>query len=217
MTTAADYLGPSDQARRKVMLTAVALIIVMAAAAAGVAALWWRVNGLRSEQAQLEKQLSDEKQTLETQRASVQALQTEIAELEQKRLMLKVQNDAWAALHRQVEAANPTAAAAAEKRADDQFRVNPRVYMQASNDAEYELAKKLTGRLREAGFTVPDIERVKVGPRQTQVRYFRPQDADDARRVVELIKPDAPNATAVVIPGYSESARMRPGHLELWF
>jgi len=217
MTTVDDYLGPSDQGGRKFVLTAVVLLIVMATAAAGVGALWWRVNGLRTEQAQLEARLQEGKQTLQTQEAELQKRQAEVAELEQKRLMLKVQNDAWAALHKQVEAANPKTAAAAEQRADDQARINPRVYMQASNDAEYELAKKLTSRLRDAGFTVPDIERVKVGPRQTQVRYFRPQDADDARRVVELIKPEAPNATAVVIPGYSESARMRPGHLELWF
>src|SRR5262245_22243932 len=212
MPPATDY-QTSSSAPRKFMIAGLLLIAAMGAAAAGVAGLWWRVKGLRDESVRLEAQLLQEKEQLQQQR---QTLQAEIAELEQKRLLLKVQNDAWAALHKQVETANPTAAASAERKAEDQARLAPRVYIQASSDADFQLAKSLVGRLRAAGFTVPEIERVKVGPRQPQVRYFRPEDAADAARVVELIKQDAPNATAIVIPGYAASARLRPGHLELW-
>jgi septal ring factor EnvC (AmiA/AmiB activator) len=214
MPTATDVREQRPKPVYRFAIAGALLIAAMVAATVGVARLGVRVNQLRNEAARLETDLDRERAVVQQQR---ETLQKEIASLEERRLQLRAENDQLAEVNRQLRAVNPAAAAATERRLESQQRLNPRVYLQVADDKDLPVAARVTAALRKAGFTVPEIERVKAGPRQPQVRYFRAEDADEAKRVVQTVKNDVPNITLQSVSGDETSTRIRPGHLEIWF
>ena len=112
----------------------------------------------------------------------------------------------------------PGTAPGIEAKTTAQARLKPRVYIQVGTPESERRAPALTKILRDAGFVVPDdIEHVKALPRQPEMRYFRPDDADEAKRAAGALSKELPNIRVAPIAGYETSKRIRPGHLELWF
>jgi len=97
----------------------------------------------------------------------------------------------------------------------------PRVYIQIPNESRRELAKSIQRKLKQESFIVPGIENVsgKAGsPNQTQVRYYRDEERDEALKLINIIKTLDPNLkvspTPQKIAGHERTTRAR--HYELW-
>ena len=86
------------------------------------------------------------------------------------------------------------------------------------SEQEAERAKlALIPQLQKAGFIVPTPEVLQTGPRWTEVRYFRSEEAGGAEQIVRILR-DAqiPNVQAKYVAGYENSQRIRRNHFEVW-
>lgn len=61
------------------------------------------------------------------------------------------------------------------------------------------------------------VQLVSGGPQESQLRYFKRQDADDAERLARALAPAFPHLQVADMSGtYQRMEWMRPGHFELW-
>ncbi len=90
---------------------------------------------------------------------------------------------------------------------------SPRVYLQILDNNQREQANAISNRLKRSGFKVQGVELVRVpvaALKQTQVKYFRPEYADEAQGIVALLKQSGIQATTV-------SLNAAAGQIEIWF
>jgi hypothetical protein len=89
---------------------------------------------------------------------------------------------------------------------------SPKVYLQILDNTQREQANGIGNRLKNAGFKFQGVEwvRVPVTLKQTQVKYFRSEFADEAQKITALLKQSGIQATPV---GISTGA----GQIEVWF
>ncbi|MGZ8945341.1 MAG: nSTAND1 domain-containing NTPase [Methylococcaceae bacterium] len=93
-----------------------------------------------------------------------------------------------------------------------------RIYIQIRDSKQFDAAKKIQEMLRSNQFIVPAIEKLMTGPSTTEVRYFRTNEADQARIIVDLlIKQNMPGVTAKYISGFENSKSIPDGQFEIWF
>ncbi len=102
--------------------------------------------------------------------------------------------------------------------------LNPRVYIQISDQSQRAVAELLQATLRNENFVVPDIENVGKKPSiyippKTEVRYYREEEQQDALRLISIMKNQniglLINETPKKIGGSGRGTR--PGHFEIWF
>jgi len=97
-------------------------------------------------------------------------------------------------------------------------RFLPRIYIHIRSDKDRELARAVGERLKALDFVVPGIERlVEKGPERSQLRYFRQSEAEEARRIFELLREMGIELELKYVPGYEDTDAIRPGHFEIWF
>ena len=93
-----------------------------------------------------------------------------------------------------------------------------RVYLQIFSDGQREKAKEVQTGLGNQGFIAPGVENVsdKVKPiAETQVRYFNPQDQDNALRVRDVLSSKGiSNSQVMQVPLKNKP---KPGTIEVWF
>lgn len=99
-------------------------------------------------------------------------------------------------------------------------KLPPRFYIHYADDRQFSQAQQVAAALKKQGYIVPGIQKkVDKDAKTNQLRYFRedepgmPKPAD----VASLIR----NSTKIdlrprYLKGY-DSAKMRPGHFEIWF
>lgn len=204
---------PPPSSRRRVKIAALVLVVMMAVAGVGLlrvgnraVELDQRVDTLSSR----EKELTNEIARLAEERKT---LESDLAELEERRVQLQAEISVLNTTLGYVRKANPQATAVAESRAE----LISRVYIQVGSDTSVRRGEALATRLREAGFVVPRIERVRAVPRQPQVRYFSANDKAHAERVLALVKGELPGASIVLFTPADTPTKMRSSHIELWF
>lgn len=103
---------------------------------------------------------------------------------------------------------NPTAA-----------RSIPRIYIHIRANKQKERAKQIAEKLREEGYVVPGIEiLVEKGPSNTQVRYFRKTEENEATEITNVIKDLGVNdVEKQYTTGYETSPVVRSRQYEIWF
>jgi DNA-directed RNA polymerase beta subunit len=91
----------------------------------------------------------------------------------------------------------------------------PRIYIQIKSEGQREQAKRLTAMLTDGGYLVPGIERVDQVPKAPEVRYFHPEQASEAERIVEaLSKAGVKGATAKLVRGFETKVNAK--QFEVW-
>lgn len=63
---------------------------------------------------------------------------------------------------------------------------------------------------------VPRFERVTVGPSQNELRYFRPADENEAKRIAAALSEKGVKPRVSYVKGFEDSKRIRDKHFELW-
>jgi len=89
----------------------------------------------------------------------------------------------------------------------------PKVYLQILDNNQRDQANGISGMLKRNGFKVQGVEWVRVpvvAPKQTQVKYFRSDYADEAQKIVTLLKQSGIQAMSV-------SLSAATGQIEVWF
>ena len=212
MTTGTIQPSPGSS-RRRVQRAALALVLMMAIAAIGLVALGTRAVTLNTTVDRLTTRQEDLTAEIRRMENDRKTLEGELAALEERRVQLQAEIAVLNTTLGYVRKANPQATAAAETRAE----LIPRVYIQVASAENAKQAEALAGRLRQAGFVVPRIERVRAVPRQPQIRYFSADAKAQAERVLALVTRELPNATVVFFSPSDTPRASRPGHIELWF
>ncbi len=88
----------------------------------------------------------------------------------------------------------------------------PSVFLQILDNSQRAQANAIAGKLKSSGFKVQGVEwvRVPVGIKQTVVKYFQPEFADEAQKIVGILKQSGVQASAL-----SQNASV--GQVEIWF
>jgi len=123
-------------------------------------------------------------------------------------------NDARAAQNLLDKAANYDPAVRASLRAAEASK--PIIYLQYRDDGQRALAQRLGRQLDGKGYSAPDVEKVRAGPRRLELRYFRKEDIADATEVAKLLQgwnwgPIKPT----FIGGFENRSLLR--QFEIWF
>src|SRR5262249_19721531 len=92
----------------------------------------------------------------------------------------------------------------------------PRIYSQVWSDAQIEQLKPALEELRRNKFLTPPIERIRVGPATTELRYFRNGEAETAKRIAEVLRVARFPAAIKYVGGFEKSDRIGDNHFELW-
>jgi len=93
-----------------------------------------------------------------------------------------------------------------------------RIYLQIQDEQQRSAAELVSKALASDGFIVPGIELVKTGPKSTEVRFFRKADADGAEKIAGILRESrVPSVIVKYVPGFENSARVRPQQYEIWF
>lgn len=91
----------------------------------------------------------------------------------------------------------------------------PRVYIQIVNEDQREDARAAQNLLENRQLIVPGIQKVNSTSANTELRYFRKSEEQEAKQIAESLKNF--NVQTIYIPGNEDSTAMRPRHYELWF
>jgi hypothetical protein len=219
--------GIPDQTARRIRLAALVQVAVIVVIGALTVYLSAQIADLSRQRVKLRRQLTDES----TQLTSLQAqhdrlakeldelatqketLQKQIQALQDRNLALRADLTTNEAAVNILQATQP----AATKRAFAVAEETPRVYIQVATVDNERIANGLRRSLEGAGFLVPRVERVPAVPRSAEVRYFRPVDQPDARRLWEIVKRTLPDVKLVLFDEGRKASVMRPHHMELWF
>lgn len=93
-----------------------------------------------------------------------------------------------------------------------------RIFIQIRDVSQSEAAKKIQEVLKKNQFIVPDIQILPSGPKATEVRYFRNNQAEQARKIADLLLTQKiSNVTTKYIAGFEKSKSIPTGQFEIWF
>jgi hypothetical protein len=90
-----------------------------------------------------------------------------------------------------------------------------RIYFHISGNNQVSKSENIASFLRENSFIVPKISISSSMPKETQLRYFRISDKDEAESLTSLIQSKGVKVIAKYLKGYEPSTR--PRLFELWF
>ena len=89
------------------------------------------------------------------------------------------------------------------------------VYLQYTDGAQGPAVEKLRPHLAQAGYSAPGSEKVQNAPASAELRYFRSEDAAEARSLTELFKSWSWGAVRpAYVKGYEGQSQIR--QFELW-
>ena len=97
---------------------------------------------------------------------------------------------------------------AAEKR--------PRIYSQVQTEAQEQQLTPILRAMAEKGYLTPKVARVSVGPRETELRYFRTTEQPKAKEIADELARTGLKATPRYVGGFEQSPEIRLNHFELW-
>ena len=171
---------------------------------------------------QKKAQLDTEIQQLTAQKTKLQdemtELQKQTAELEKQKADAERIGSALASAY---YATNP---AQVQKTLEESVSSNPRaaalprIFIHIRADSQRSAAEKIAGTLRQNGYHVPGIQiLVKMGPDETQVRYFHPAEENEAQKLLSLLSASGVKNVAKrpnFVSGHSE---IRSLQYEIWF
>jgi hypothetical protein len=106
----------------------------------------------------------------------------------------------------------------ARRNSDPTFSTSPnRVYVHIADESQRPVAERLVQRIKQQGYLARDVENVgyRSSPKQSEVRYFNPEDAALAKAVLDLAKAENVESLASAPKCPPLYARMR--HIELFF
>ncbi|MBC7779270.1 MAG: ATP-binding protein [Proteobacteria bacterium] len=90
------------------------------------------------------------------------------------------------------------------------------VYLQVPAGQNRAEAQSVQKQLQGAGYKAPGVEGVSVSPRNFELRYFREEDENSARKVAELVRRwTSSDLRLVRVPGFETRSRLQ--QFELWF
>jgi hypothetical protein len=93
-----------------------------------------------------------------------------------------------------------------------------RIYIQIRDDSQRGAAKAIQDMLRGSHYSVPGIETLSSGPATTEVRYFKKDDSDQARKIADLLlQQKVPGVATKYIAGFENSKSIPKGQFEIWF
>lgn len=94
----------------------------------------------------------------------------------------------------------------------------PRIFIHIRAESQHTAARQVAGILRQKGYSVPGIQiLVKLGPDETQVRYFHSTDEAQAQEILDLLVSSGVKNVAKkpnLIAGHED---IRPRQYEIWF
>lgn len=95
----------------------------------------------------------------------------------------------------------------------------PRIYIHIRSESQKRKTRQIAENLKEKGYDVPGIEiMVDKGPRNTQVRYFRNSEENEAAEFVDILKElGVKDVKIQYIKGYEISPVVRRRNYEIWF
>jgi hypothetical protein len=109
----------------------------------------------------------------------------------------------------------PSVTTSAEKVPADSV---PHIYVHIQTPAQHEIAQRLVAQLEQNGYLIPEpAVLVTKGPSRTEVRYFRPTEAEEAAAIAMLLdQPHRAPATATYIRGRQDASRSGHRRYEVW-
>ncbi len=183
-------------------------VVPLALAAAG--ALWWQYQRVQAEADSARSQ-----KLVALQQADNYAALAKAAD--EARLQAEQSNAAYRRLQgqRQADALPPADAPPSPVAGPPAKPGGTQVYLQFADAAQQAEVERLRGQLAQAGYKAPKAERVSQVPSRTELRYFRPGDANDAQALAaNLQRWGFDGVMARYVPGYAESAQRQ--QFELW-
>lgn len=94
--------------------------------------------------------------------------------------------------------------------------ISPRVYVHIAKEEQREAANGIADALKATAVAVPGVELKGMGPKVTELRYFKQAERDEAEHIAATIRTLRPDAVARYVGGYENSNDIRPRHFELW-
>ncbi|MFC1825558.1 hypothetical protein ACFL9T_22840 [Thermodesulfobacteriota bacterium] len=95
--------------------------------------------------------------------------------------------------------------------------IPPRVYFHVRNASQKSRVNKYIETLIKNGFVVPKVRTVDFGPSNSEIRYFRKEEKEEAKKAMEILINEGLNISLRDLSQkYQESTSIRPRHYELW-
>jgi DNA-binding transcriptional MerR regulator len=151
---------------------------------------------------------------------STYLLYTQQQLLERKRAQIKDLNTVIERTQKQVSRYRLAKQAASEAAAasPDTSLTSATVFIHIQDGKQQEIAMAVGARLQAAGFSIPaNPILVKESTKSNQVRYFHPDDLNEAKKIVVLL--DSMGLPAIMndlTTEYDKSQMMAARHFELW-
>jgi hypothetical protein len=99
----------------------------------------------------------------------------------------------------------------------DQANLKPRVYFHIRDEIQRTPAKQLADTLESsANVVVPGVRRVGTGPSETELRYFKSEERQEAEQIANDLTSLGLKVETKYVPGFESSNKIRPRHYELW-
>lgn len=95
--------------------------------------------------------------------------------------------------------------------------IDPRVYFHIRQETQRESAQIIGKSVSENAFVVPGVQKLSFGPTNTELRYFRRTEKDEAEAIGVIIRSLGVPVNVVYVAGYEQSRSIRQRHYELWF
>jgi hypothetical protein len=92
----------------------------------------------------------------------------------------------------------------------------PRVYVHIRSEEQRPAARTLSAAIEQAGFSVPGIQRVDVGPAHSELRYFRGSDPQDVEGISKALAAAGVTVQPADLSAGFRGANIRARHYELW-
>ena len=93
---------------------------------------------------------------------------------------------------------------------------HPRLFIQISRDEQRAETEKLRQKIATWNVEAPGVELVSRYSGPTELRYFFPEDADQAAKLAHQLGESLPSLTSRLIGGYTQKAGIKPELFELW-
>jgi hypothetical protein len=196
--------------RRAAVYSVVGGVIVVAAlvgSAWQVAHLQTQRGALKTEIVQLEKKKTELQKTRDDLLRDILALRE--ANTQASRQIKRGETvQAQATLQASVAAPIPSVSAA------EVARVSVgRIYFQVRSDAQYAQFKTCAPALVSAGYKVPGAERMTIGPKRTELRYFHAEEQAVAQKLQGELQTCLGQSVAL---SYAKYPGINPLHFEVW-
>lgn len=101
------------------------------------------------------------------------------------------------------------------RKLEAQLQQQSRVFIQIRDKRQRAHARRVAQGLEGAGYSVPGIELVDVGPQETQLRFFSRADGAEAKKIVTELK--ALGCDAGLSDTSGKAYKVSEKHFELWY